>query len=83
MLDKKVYNVFKLIPRNGINIKDLKRSIINNYNGEYIFSSFYSFEELLETNILIGRLKYENDTLYMTDRGQNYLEKLKTICEQV
>lgn len=81
MLDKKIYSVFKLIPQDGITIRDLERSIINDNNGEYIFSSFCSFDELLETNILIGRLKYDGDTLRMTDRGRHYLEKLESICE--
>lgn len=82
-LDKKVYSVLKLIPQNGgINIRDLERSLIEDYNGEYIFNSFCSFDELLQTNILIGRLEHKGDTLYMTDRGKHYLEKLKVICEQ-
>ncbi|AGC67187.1 hypothetical protein Cst_c01610 [Thermoclostridium stercorarium subsp. stercorarium DSM 8532] len=68
MLEKKVYSVFKLIPKEGITVKDLERSIINDKDGEYIFSSFYSFDELPENNILIGRLKCVRDTLYMTER---------------
>lgn len=82
MLDKKVYSVFELIPPDGITIRELERSIINDINGEYIFSSFCSFDELLETNILIGRLERNDDTLYITDRGRHYFEKLKSICEQ-
>ena len=35
-----------------------------------------------ETNILISDLRRNDDTLYITDRGRHYFEKLKSICRQ-
>ncbi|QNU67027.1 hypothetical protein EHE19_000255 [Ruminiclostridium herbifermentans] len=78
MLEEKTYGVFDIIDSsNGITIKDLIDNLNRKYSRTFFFNAHVSLDDLIETNVLIGRLKIDNDYIYITERGKQYLSTLK------
>jgi len=38
---------------------------------------YVTLDDLIETNVLIGRLKIDNGCIFITERGKQYLNTLK------
>jgi len=55
--------------------------LIDNLNSKYADSFFFNahvtLDDLIETNVLIGRLKIDNGCIFITERGKQYLNTLK------
>ncbi len=78
MLEEKTCGVFDIIDSsNGITIEELIDNLNSKYSRTFFFNAHVSLDDLIETNVLIGRLKIDNDCIFITERGKQYLSALK------
>jgi len=78
MLEEKTCGVFDIISSSGgITIGALIDNLNTKYASTFFFNANVSLDDLIETNVLIGRLEIDNDYIFITEKGKQYLSTLK------
>lgn len=78
MLEEKTCSVFDIINSyNGITIEELIDNLNSKYADSFFFNAHVTLDDLIETNVLIGRLKIDKGCIFITERGKQYLNTLK------
>lgn len=58
----------------GITKNELISVLNEKYSNSIIFSSYLTLDDVIETNLLTGRLTKKNNQLAVTDKGESYLK---------
>jgi len=77
ILEEKTCSVFDIINSyNGITIEELIDNLNRKYANSFFFNAHVTLDDLIETNVLIGRLKIDNGRIFITERGKQYLKNI-------
>ncbi|MCM1567394.1 MAG: hypothetical protein NC238_15920 [Dehalobacter sp.] len=72
----KVLELINSVKRKGLSKKELIDQINDNHMNSMFFSSYITLDDILEANILIGRLERDKGQIIVTEKGEKYLQKL-------
>lgn len=74
MIEAKTREIFSFIDSKELGATRIELVEHLNSNDGFLFSGFVSFDDLLQINILLGRLQKEGDRFRLTAKGAAYLK---------